>query len=104
MVSKKKRCITCNKNILCNLYKKRSAKCNKCLYQMRKEYISNYLKTEKGKESRKRWYLRKQEEKIKEKNIKKAEEKTKENELLNIKRYIFLNKPFLKVICIYGPI
>jgi len=94
----KKRCSVCNKNILCELYKKGSAKCNKCLYQMRKEYILNYLKTEKGKLSRKRWYLRKQQQK---KITKQVEKEKKQNELLNIKRNLFVNKPFLDIIRIY---
>lgn len=95
----KKRCSVCNKNILCELYKKGSAKCNKCLYQMRKEYILNYLKTEKGKLSRRRWYLRKQQQK---KITKQVEKEKKQNELLNIKRNLFVNKPFLDIIRIYG--
>ena len=94
----KKRCSVCNKNILYELYKKGSAKCNKCLYQMRKEYILNYLKTEKGKLSRKRWYLRKQQQK---KITKQVEKEKKQNELLNIKRNLFVNKPFLKIITIH---
>ena len=97
----KKICIVCNKNILCELYKKGSAKCNKCIYQMRKEYILNYLKTEKGKAARRRWYVKLRQRKKNDKIIKKVE---KDNELLNIKRNEFINKPFLKIICIYGGI
>ena len=93
----KKRCDVCNKNIDCDFYKKGSKKCNKCLYQMRKEYILNYLKTEKGKLSRKRWYLKKQQQK---KITKQVEKEKKQNELLNIKRNLFVNKPFLKIITI----
>ena len=40
----KKRCIICNKNINCISYKKGSAKCNKCIYQSRKEYLKKYRK------------------------------------------------------------
>ena len=102
MVSKKKRCITCNKNILCELYKKRSAKCNKCLYQLRKEYLKNYSQSIKGKENRKKYYEMICEKRKLEK-IKKYEVKIeKEKQIIQIQRYLFVNKPFLKIICIYG--
>jgi len=102
MVSKKKRCITCNKNILCNLYKKRSAKCNKCIYQLRKEYLKNYSQTIKGIENRRKYNEMIQQKKKLEK-IKKYEERIeKEVNIINIQRYLFINKPFLKFICIYG--
>jgi len=102
MVSKKKRCIICNKNILCVLYKKRSAKCNKCIYQLRKEYLKNYSKSIKGIENRKKYNEMIKQKKQLEK-IKKYEEKLKhEINIINIQRYLFVNKPFLKVICIYG--
>jgi hypothetical protein len=100
----KKRCIICNKNINCISYKKGSAKCNKCIYQSRKEYLKKYLQSEKGKASRRRCYLKKQEQKKLEK-IKKCYEKIKnQNEIINIHRNIFVNKPFLSVIRIYGNI
>jgi len=102
MVSKKKRCITCCKNILCELYKKRSAKCNKCIYQLRKEYLKNYSQTIKGIENRKKYNDMIKQKKELEK-IKKYEERLKnEINIINIQRYLFINKPFLKVICIYG--
>ena len=102
MVSKKKRCITCNKNIKCELYKKRSAKCNKCIYQLRKEYLKNYSQTIKGIENRRKYNEMIQQKKKLEK-IKKYEERIeKEVNIINIQRYLFINKPFLKFICIYG--
>ena len=91
----KKRCITCNKNILCELYKKGSAKCNKCLYQMRKDYLLKYSKTQKAKDARHRWYLKKQDDK-------KQELIKKKIDILNRKRHLFVSKPFLDVIHIYG--
>lgn len=91
----KKRCIICNKNILCELYKKGSAKCNKCLYQLRKDYLLKYSKTQKAKDARKKWYFKKREEK-KQKLIKINTDK------INLKRYIFESKPFLNVVRIYG--
>ena len=91
----KKRCIICNNNILCELYKKSSAKCNKCLYQIRKDYLLKYSKTQKAKDARKKWYLKKRDEK-KQKLIKINTDK------INLKRHIFESKPFSSVVLIYG--
>ena len=100
MKKQKKQCLMCYKNIYCELYKKGSAKCNKCLYKMRQEYLKNYSRGIKAKESRLRWYnnkkILKQQNKLLLEN-----EKIKNIEYMNIKRH---EQEFLNQIIIYGKI
>ena len=79
-----KQCKTCKIRQEANLFKKGSAKCNKCLYHLRKEYLKEYNK--RYEEIRKQ---RRREQKLEEERKKEEEEQEK------IKA--FMNKKFNKI-------